>query len=191
MKTLLFASAVMAGDLPCDFSFNIVTDPSDSNRFKIEASVPENMYLGIAYGSGMNQVDLVRFVGADDGTIEDLWGTGYWTPTTDDQQDYVGTTVELEDGIYNFVTYRDLITTDSDQDFQFNSCDQSLSFKWVANTNKAAMSKHTDSGEFTLDVASDCTISMTELPTCSSEDGESSAATIVGPSILLLGYLMV
>ena len=140
------APAVMAANLPCDFYFNISDDPDSSTRIKIEASVPEDMYLGFAFGMGIMADDQVRFVGSGDGSVEDLWGSAYELPTMDDQQDYVDTTVELVygddtseeivdgeensveqvdgeetsvelvNGIYNFVTYRNKVTNDG-QDF--------------------------------------------------------------------------
>ena len=51
------------------------------------------------------------------------------------------------------------------------------------------MSKHTDSGEFSLDIDAACEVSMTELPTCSGEEG--SAARLIASSVLFLIYMFI
>ena len=43
----------------------------------INATVPANQWLGIAWGKGMNNVDMVLFQGKGGvGEISDLWATG-------------------------------------------------------------------------------------------------------------------
>jgi hypothetical protein len=40
MKSFLMATAALAADLPCNFNFNIASDPNDSSRLKYEVIVP-------------------------------------------------------------------------------------------------------------------------------------------------------
>ena len=83
MKHLLLIPFALAADLPCDFKFTMGTDPNDSTRLKYEVSLPENTWFGVAYGNGMYNTDLGRFVGGDGGSVEDLWGSGYFMPSQD------------------------------------------------------------------------------------------------------------
>ena len=46
----------------------------------INAEVPDDMYLGIAFGDSMNNVDMVYFGGFGTGKVTDLWGIGDVTP---------------------------------------------------------------------------------------------------------------
>ena len=69
----------------------------------------------------------------------------------------------------------------------------------MANTDTAELSKHTTSGDFTLNLDASCEVSMTQLPTCADEesvenegeDEEGSAATLIGYSMLFLFCLIV
>ena len=74
-KVLFFLGIAVA--LPDGFKFNIGIDTL-SEKLQFNVTIPENTYLGIAFGKGMNGVDMVRFVGADDGYVEDLWSNFYW-----------------------------------------------------------------------------------------------------------------
>ena len=47
----------------------------------------------------MKSIDLVRFAG--DGTVEDLWGSGYFMPFKDKQQDYINTIATNKDGVWS------------------------------------------------------------------------------------------
>ena len=136
-------------------SFEVVYDEA-SKKMKLTATVPENMYLGLAYGAGMNKVDMVTFQAKDDGKVTDLWGEGYQVPTTDKQQDYTDTKVTKADGSYNFVTYRALDTGD-DQDTVL-SCSDSQAFHWVAHSKSADIVKHDYTGQWTLNLGlnADC-----------------------------------
>ena len=60
-------------------SFKVGYDQSKS-KFVFEASVPENMWLGLAYGLNMSNVDMVMFRGTGEGSVTDLWAVGNGTP---------------------------------------------------------------------------------------------------------------
>ena len=65
----------------------------ESSKIKITATVPENQWLGIGWGTGMFNVDMVLFQGAgSDGTVTDLWSTGNSTPTVDSNDEYSSNT---------------------------------------------------------------------------------------------------
>ena len=54
----------------------------------IKATVPENKWLGLAWGTGMFNVDATWFAGSGaDGVVQDLWMTGYATPAQDGRDD--------------------------------------------------------------------------------------------------------
>ena len=82
-KVLLFAATASA-QLPEGFAYNIDLD-SVSGMLQFNVTVPENTYFGIAYGKGMVKIDMVRFVGSGDGSVEDLWSDFYGTPDYDVQ----------------------------------------------------------------------------------------------------------
>ena len=45
--------------------------------FKFEATVPANMWLGLAFGTSMTNTDMVMFTGTGaSGSVTDLWSTG-------------------------------------------------------------------------------------------------------------------
>ena len=81
---------LVSAQMPEGFSFDITKD-IDTGLIKFDATVPENTYLALAFGKGMINVDMVRFVGAGDGSVEDLWSKFYGKPLTDAQNDYMNT----------------------------------------------------------------------------------------------------
>jgi hypothetical protein len=66
----------------------------------------------------MYNTDQVVFSG--DGTVTDLWSTGYKQPTTDDTQNFIPSTGILTDKVYTFSSLRALDTGDDDQDMVLN-----------------------------------------------------------------------
>ena len=102
-------------------TFELTYDQS-KQKLKYSVTVPNNMYLGLAYGSGMVNVDMVRFSGSGSGVVQDLWSTGYYEPAVDTVQSYVDTTVTQNSGTYTFETYRAMSTGDTTQDIAL-SCD--------------------------------------------------------------------
>ena len=60
-------------------SFKVGFDQT-KNKFVFEAQVPENMWLGLAYGLNMNDVDMVMFRGTGPGYVYDLWSEGIGIP---------------------------------------------------------------------------------------------------------------
>ena len=67
----------------------------------------------------------------------------------------MNTQVDVAGGAYTFTTYRDLVTSDpNDEDYQFDTLEP-LEMQWVVNENTAEMKKHTKDGEFTLTISQD------------------------------------
>ena len=60
-----------------------VTYDQTANKLKYTVNVPTNMYLALAYGSGMSGTDAVIFQGKDSGLVQDIYAQGYYTPTVD------------------------------------------------------------------------------------------------------------
>ena len=87
MRTLtnlaLFATSAQAAAITCwagGPTFDMEYDGSNQS-IKITATVPENQWLGIGWGKGMFNIDMVLFQGAgNDGTVTDLWSTANSTP---------------------------------------------------------------------------------------------------------------
>ena len=152
-KVLLLAATASA-QLPDGFAYTIDVDPV-SGMLQFDVTIPEDTYFGIAFGKGMVKVDMVRFVGSGGGSVEDLWSKFYGSPDRDVQDDYQNTQVVKNGGSYTFTTYRELVTSDpNNEDYQFNNNDPK-EMQWVANVNTSDLKKHTHDGEFTLSFASD------------------------------------
>ena len=115
------------------------------------------MYLGLAFGSGMSQTDMVQFAGSGgSGTIKDLWGVGNMTPETDTTNSYSPTTGSLSGTKYSFSTSRAFDTSDpKDKKFE---CGKDYSFKWVGSSSSASLQKHNKSGSWTMKIDADCGI---------------------------------
>ena len=142
------------------FSINI----ENKDTLKIEASVPNSMWLGIGFGHGMKGgVDMVQFRATGSGIVQDLWSTSESQPAIDSVQSYTGTTVTQADSKYNFVTYRKLDTGETTQDSVIK-CGSGKQ-EWGASVNaKTADSsqEHTKNYEFDVDISEDCVISLAQ-----------------------------
>ena len=92
------------------FDFAYVGD----DKFEISASVPENTYLGIGYGTSMHFVDMVYIGPIGEGLVWDLYGITDEGPERDDQQDYTVKSVDTSStaGVYKFVIERAMKTGD-------------------------------------------------------------------------------
>ena len=133
-----------------------ITYDSNSNRIRVDATVPENMYLGITFGQGMIGVDNVIFQGKNDGVVVDSWSYFYGLPLTDSQQDWNTDLVKTKtNGVYTFTAFRNLDTGDS-EDRKFTCGEGELDFQWVGHDSNPEIVKHTFSGDFKLNVPSDC-----------------------------------
>ena len=101
-----------AAKLPDGFEVSITSETVD--KLKFEVTIKKESWFAIGFGQAMDQVDMVLF--QKDG-VTDLWSTGYFTPVTDDTQNYVDTTKTEDGDSVKLVTYRDRITSDKAQDF--------------------------------------------------------------------------
>ena len=124
---------------------------------KIDAEVPSDQYLAIAWGTGMSGVDVVNFKASGDGEVQDMWSGGYYKPSIDSSQDYVDTDITKSGNNYKFVTYRKLDTADS-SDTEIK-CGKEYTFSWVGHSGTASMRKHNKSGRFQFKIADDCSVS--------------------------------
>ena len=146
------------------------SDPNKIGALEFNVKVPENMYLGIVFGSSMIRTDAVVFRGINKGgelgIIDDVWLNGFpprsefvtvdkennFTPKFGSFYGKGGTNGK---GKYTFLTSRPLDTYDS-KDFAF-ICDKSYDFKWVGNSwTSDYLTKHNQSGGFKLMLGRDC-----------------------------------
>ena len=67
----------MTSALPAGFDIKICTVSQDTLKFVVQ--VPHNTWLGIGFGPGMSNVDMVRFVGSKTAPlyVEDLFSSGF------------------------------------------------------------------------------------------------------------------
>ena len=141
--------------LPDGWEFNMEFDNSAA-RLRFDVKIPANTYFGIAYGTNMIGVDLVSFHGRGSGDVNDLWSSFYGEPDIDAQNDYECTN-SVSDGWYTFECYRDLQTSDpNEEDFQFTQCHQNMEMAWVGLTTSAEMAKHDVNNFFTLSLPENC-----------------------------------
>ena len=160
-KLALLGTTAAQLDLPDGFSFSIDLD-AETNMLKYDVTIPENTYLGLAYGRGMNNVDMVVFSASGFGSVTDHWSKSIGAPPEDKQNDYMNTQVDISGGSYTFTTYRDLVTSDPNgEDYQFETFDP-LDMQWVVNENTAELKKHNKAGSFTLTISQDGTSAVIE-----------------------------
>lgn len=55
------------------------------SQIRIHASVKENTYMAIGFGTGMTGTDMVFFKGDGVKQVTDMWSSGNFTPSTDAQ----------------------------------------------------------------------------------------------------------
>ena len=174
---LLFSGDIQAINTWTDGpTFDIAYDKT-SSKLKYTVMVPDNMYLGLAYGTGMSSgTDMVSFQAKDNGIVTDLYATGYGSPSTDPTNDYTDTVVTKSNGKYNFVTYRKTNTAD-DKDTTL-SCSVTQNFKWVGNTSSSAIIKHNRTGSWTLNLGlnDDCSVKAV-VPDANKDDGAKNDTT--------------
>ena len=116
---------------------------TDKSQLKIEATVPDGQYLALAYGQGMSNIDMVFFPGSSS-DLQDLYSTGYSTPSADSSNSYLDTEKTTANGVHSYVTYRELDTGDSD-DFVVE-CGKTHYFAWVGSTSSSSLVKHNKKG---------------------------------------------
>ena len=101
-------------DLPDGWEYSMVFDDI-AGKLRLDVKIPENTYFAISYGTGMTGIDMVSFHGRGNGDVQDLYSSFYGEPDVDDQQDY-DCTSDKSGGWYTFECYRDLQTTDPNED---------------------------------------------------------------------------
>ena len=149
LTTLMMAVAsVQAAPLTCwsgGPTYDLSYDAAKA-AIKIVATVPENMYISIGWGVGMNNVDMVLFKGSGaDGVITDLWSTSESTPQTDSSQDYIDSVKSKSGTTYTFTTYRKMDTGDSSQDTVL-SCGKTYRFDWAGLSTSSTFMEHDKDG---------------------------------------------
>ena len=159
-----------------------VISSESEDRLKFYVEIPGSTWFSIGYGPGMNSVDMVLF---QPDKVTDLWSTGMWTPSEDDVQNYQGTTISESGGTYSITTFRDRVTGDKNEDYQFDECGRSLEFRWAASTISSWFLKHNKKGYVRLDLKEDCMIDALEIVNDSSTKLK---ATIF--SITIMGLLL-
>ena len=76
----LILSCVIAQ--PDDFTYSVGLN-SDGKALKFQVECPEDTWFGIVYKFSMINSDVVRFICSGDGSVEDLYSTGYKWPDLD------------------------------------------------------------------------------------------------------------
>ena len=82
----------------------------------LNANVPQNQWLGIGFGEGMINVDMVLMQGKDDGIMRDLWSTFYFTPKFDNIDNWEDKQITKNGNVYSFKAFRKLNTGDAAED---------------------------------------------------------------------------
>ena len=98
-----------------------------NERLKMVLDIPNNTWFSIGFGRSMNKVDMIGWhANGEDSYVRDYFSTGKNTPPEDDEQNLESLVPEfiLKDDTNDeswdrvrFVTYRDLETSDTEQDF--------------------------------------------------------------------------
>ena len=100
-----------------------VVSSATKDRLKFQVEIPGSTWFAIGYGNGMNYVDMVLF---QPDKVTDKWSTGIGQPPKDDFiQNYEDTEITESGGTYSISTYRDRLTNDASEDFQFDECGKS------------------------------------------------------------------
>ena len=113
LKFVKLAKAVDTG-VGATFDVNYL---ADKKLLQFNATLPVNTWLGLSFGSGMINVDMVQFVAGNStntSSINDLWSTGFRQPSVDTSNDFTNQTItQLPNSTnINFVAYRALNTSD-------------------------------------------------------------------------------
>ena len=88
----------------------------NATHVRFSATVPNNHYFSIGFGSTMYSTDMVVWqANSQNSLVLDLWSTGHQTPITDKVQNYVST-IKFNSTHTSFISDRALQTGDS-QDF--------------------------------------------------------------------------
>ena len=108
--------------------------------------------------------DLMRFVGSGDGSVEDLYSTGYRTPSIDDPSAFSNLQVTrnpMDNNSYNILADRAYDPGNSEQDFVFLCDGETRTFQYVMNTETSDLVKHNVAGTFEITIAPDtCEVSL-------------------------------
>ena len=71
-------ASYQASGLPKGFALTITTDIDKYPGLMIfDVECPSNTWLGLTFGRGMSNKDMVRFVCNSQGSVEDLYSSGY------------------------------------------------------------------------------------------------------------------
>jgi hypothetical protein len=91
----------------------------------------------------MYNIDMVFFPGSSS-DLQDLYSTGYRTPSADSSNSYLDTRKTTANGVHSYVTYREMDTGDSN-DFVVE-CGMTHKFAWVGSSSSSNLVKHNQAG---------------------------------------------
>ena len=128
---------------------------------KLTSKVPENTWLGLGFGEGMANVDMVVMQGKDNGIMRDLWSTTFGQPKADATDDWKEKAISKDGTMYSFAGYRSLSTGDATEDTVLE-CGKDYEFYWSGNDMTAEFTKHTKRDEIMVTFNADCSMSTTE-----------------------------
>ena len=133
-------------------------------RISIER-LPTNSYIGIVFGQGMTNVDMVSIHAKESGEIiiEDLYSRGFYKPTIDTVNNFrvVDRSIISDSYGYSLEIDRDFDTGDNmDSILSYGGPNE---WQWAANSYTSSLSYHDKTGWFdaTLD-SEDCIMTWEE-----------------------------
>ena len=109
----------------------------EKQKVKFKATVGQNKYFAIGFGTSMINTDMIIFFASDEGSVMDAYSTGYQAPTAEAIQSIEDLIVTIENGIYTFECYRAMNTGDpQDHVLEF---DTDTPIIWSENTKTASL----------------------------------------------------
>ena len=98
---------------------------------------------------------MVAFRGFGNGIVQDLWSTGYVTPTVDESDDLISPFATISDDKYSFTVERNFDTGDGATDMKFENA-ATYDWAWVASDQSHELTiKHNRRGRISF-VMPDC-----------------------------------
>ena len=84
LLSFTFAEEAKSSAFPTADGQNIVvTYDADLSKLKFVATVGENKYFSVGFGSNMIDTDMILFTASGEGSVQDMYSTGYEAPPPD------------------------------------------------------------------------------------------------------------
>mmetsp|Transcript_1474 Transcript_1474/g.976 ORF Transcript_1474/g.976 Transcript_1474/m.976 type:complete len:163 (-) Transcript_1474:104-592(-) len=156
---------------------------SDNTVLNIEATVPDQTYLGIMFGKSMKDSDVIIMqANGSSSTYADYWASGYMAPTKDTVQNVSCTnTVSGTDVIYSCT--RPLNTEETTQD-KVLSLDAQFDISYAINTNTSNLQFHNRNGHEVVTLDSSSSEALWGVQSSSATSIAAAAITLTVMSVL-------